>query len=169
MAFSMVKDSNSNTFEEWKKRTNSEDNLDRVDAAEDFPDTEDPTQVASVLVSMLDDVDELVRTEAADQLAYFHIEFVRNAILSRLEIEASELVRGYLIQSIGEVGDMRDLQLLRSLTEQVQPIRIRFCAFSGLNRIVSRYVTQGLSDLVKKHAKEAGHPITNVLFDLHLH
>ena len=152
-----------NSFEEWKQRTKSDDNLDRVEAAENFPVSEDRHQVAGVLVSMLDDIDELVRTEAAEQLAYFRLEFVREAIWRRFGIEQSDLVRGYLVRSIGEVGDLRDLQTLLSLSELSQPVRIRFNALSSLQLLITRHVTQNLGALVKAYPDEAGSMVTSLM------
>lgn len=155
------------TFEEWVKRTMSNEPLDRCEAVEQFPELEDETQVAGILVSILDDEDELVRVEAAEQLAFFELEPVRQALWLRLSIEESELVKGYLLSSIGQVGDLRDLQPLLELSESPSS-RVQWNALVGLHRLVSRHVTQKLRGLVNASPRESGPPITALMVFLHV-
>jgi HEAT repeat protein len=156
------------SMEEWRVFATSDDPLVRCDAAENFPEVGDRNEVASVLISMLEDEDELVRTEVAESLAFFKLDAVREALWRRFDVEISDLVKGYLISSIGEVGDMRDFPSLLELSESSQNGFVGPNVLAGMQRLVSRYAVGKLCTQLEAAPDRSGPAITSLMVFLHV-
>lgn len=153
---------------EWHQKTLSTDFLIRSDAADNFPDHVNSSEVAQTLIRMLDDDSDLVRTSSAESLSFFRLDEVRSALWRRFEIETSDLVKGYLISSIGEVGDMRDWSSLMELSESSHITRVQTNALVGMQRLCSRFTTMRLRDIVVAQPEDLGTSVTSLLVYLHV-
>jgi HEAT repeat protein len=119
-------------YDTWKALLSSADSSDRSEAADIVPEGGEAAEVVRDLMNTLRDPVPLVRTCAADTLGYFECEEARQALRARLALETDELARAYVLSSLGEIGQIKDLRPIIDVLTSDTPKMIRAHAAYGL-------------------------------------
>jgi HEAT repeat protein len=124
-------------FTEWRELIQSPDVHDRSTAANMLPEGGDDEEVVALLAAALGDVDELVRTCAADSLGSCHLESAREALRKAATTEKSHLALSYILVSLAMIGELHDIQLmLPYLHDSSTSHRLRIDAAEAVQRLV---------------------------------
>jgi hypothetical protein len=140
-------------FEDWKNLMLSSDVSDRTDAADELPDDGDDEDVVALLNHALQDDDELVRTCAAGSLGNCCTKSARHALRAAIPSESDEIALGYMLGSLGMIGEEEDFEtLVRRFTDQSLPRRVRINSAEGIAHLALNVVLPFItSEYVKSH------------------
>ena len=95
------------------------------------PDNQDAKEI---LISLLDDPDELVRTNACDSLCIFQEEKILQLLLKRAKEDSSQIVRVYALLSIGDIikpseNNVQVYQDLKDLLAHAQTVKEKLALY----------------------------------------
>jgi hypothetical protein len=117
------------TFEIWKSMIQSRNAEVRSTAADNPPELGEDKEIVRLLAAVLqNDEDDHARTCAADSLGYFHLDSARDALRIAVFKEKNEVALGYVITSLGMIGELGDLILLVSKLDPTSSHKRSQCA-----------------------------------------
>lgn len=129
-------------YDTWKVLLNSAESADRSEAADVVPEGAESAQVVRDLANALGDPVPLVRTCAADTLGNFECDDARQALRAQLSAETDVLTRAYVLSSLAQIGQIRDLRLIIDALTSDAPGMIRAHAAYGLLELA---IEQGIA------------------------
>ena len=99
-------------MEEWIKKLNNIEDIERIDALENPPSSVPASELIPHLIAKLSDSDSLVRLAAAEVLGEYPSEATKKALRDFCVCETDDLARAYGLSSLGLVGDFEDIEFL---------------------------------------------------------
>jgi len=137
-------------YENWVIGINSKDVCERADTIEDFPLDHPKTIIAEHLIHLLNDKEMLVRLAAAETLGCFGMDIVRVALRESVVAEKDNLPKGYMISSLGMIGEIQDLKMLLNMLREERNTDIVSHIYVGIalvsRRIAIKYLIRNLNN-----------------------
>ena len=141
-------------IESWLEALGSDDDDERIAAAEAPPEDAPEAEIVAALIPLLGDANPLVRLCAAETLGQFPGTSTAVALREYVSREPDPLGRAYGLSSLGLAGEPADLALLAAESASDRPAEVRIHALVGAYELARRAATAGLASLLRHEAPE---------------
>lgn len=137
-------------FSDWLILANSNDSFDRLKCIDEIPDLSNE-EVIPVLLKLLEDEHELVRTCAVEMVVEYargHEAIVKSSIKAMLKKEQDMLTSSYAIISFCEMASEDDLSFIASYFEVASEKYLRLHVVIGLFLVVQEMLVEHFNGAV---------------------
>ncbi|EIJ41323.1 hypothetical protein BegalDRAFT_0403 [Beggiatoa alba B18LD] len=139
------------TFDEWLLLAKSKESFERSLCLDEIPQDVSHEQIVPVLLALLEDEDELVRTCAAEELAIYsehREELIKDALKKMLEKESSVLAQSYAIISFCELADENDLSFIIHFFQNAGEAYLKINVATGLFLVAQKILIKHFDNAI---------------------